>query len=398
VTRRAPSVRPKEIQLGFQTDCTVTGEDRQAYLGSIPPPIYESSTFVFPTYGDFRNAGRTRSRPLYTRGDNPTVRVLERKVATLEHGEDARAFGSGMAAIAAGVLSVARAGDHVVAVRSIYGNAHRLLHGYLPRVGIETTFADFTDLGAVEAAIRPNTRLLYLESPGNPAMHIVDLEAVAALARRHGLVTLIDNTLATPYNQRPLESGIDLVVHSASKYLSGHSDVVAGVLIGNREGIETITGSEHRDLGGIIGPFEAWLILRGIRTLGLRMQAHNAAGMKIARWLEDQPQVERVLYAGLDSHPQHELAARQMRGFSSMFSIVVRGGQDAAIRFVDALQLFGIGVSWGGFESLALPIDPCETPDAKELGVVPGFVRLSLGLEDVDDLMEDLHAGLKDIA
>jgi methionine-gamma-lyase len=388
--------------LGFQTDCTATGEDRQRYHGSISPPIYASSLFTAPSYAEFR---RAYSAPLeddaafiYSRVSNPTLRVLEQKLALLEHGEDCRVFGSGMAAIAAAILSAARVGDHVLAVRSIYATAYRLISGYLPRLGIETSFADFRDLDAIAAAIRPNTRVLYVESPGNPAMHIVELPGVAELARRHGLVTIIDNTLATPFNSRPLELGMDLVVHSATKYLSGHSDVVAGALIGPRDRMRAIATTELHDLGGILGPFEAWLILRGVRTLGLRMAAHNAAAMRIAGWLEGRPEVERVLYPGLPSHSQHALAARQMSGFSGMISLVVRGGFPAAARLVDRLRLFGIGVSWGGFESLALPIDAEMTAFAGELDIVPGFVRLAVGLEDVEDLLADLEQALKGIA
>lgn len=328
------------------------------------------------------------------------MQVLERKLALLEHAEEARVLASGMAAITAAVMSVAKAGDHVVAVRSIYSNAHRLLHGYLPQFDIQTSFVDCTDLEVVERAIRPNSRLLYLESPGNPAMHVVDLAGAVSLARRYGLVTVIDNTMATPFNQRPVEMGIDMVVHSASKYLSGHSDVVAGVIAGSAERMRKISGLEIRDMGGVVGPFEAWLILRGMRTLGLRMKAHNEAGMQIARWLERRPEVEHVHYPGLASHPQHDLACRQMSGFGGLLSIVVQGGMGGARRFVDALELFGIGVSWGGFESLVLPMDPDATVDpeiARQIGIVPGFVRVSVGLEDVQDLIADLERGLRSI-
>jgi cystathionine gamma-lyase len=229
-------------------------------------------------------------------------------------------------------------------------------------------------------------------------MHLIDIPATVALAREHGLVTILDNSMATPFNQRPHELGIDLVVHSASKYLSGHSDVVAGVVAGGRDLLRSITDREQRDLGGIIGPFEAWLILRGIRTLGLRMKAHNDAGLTIATWLEGRPEIEHVYYPGLPSHPQRELARRQMSGFSGLMSVVMRGGLETAIRFVDRLQLFGIGVSWGGFESLALPMNPAasHSPEiARELGIVPGMVRISIGLEDVDDLMADLDQALR---
>jgi methionine-gamma-lyase len=386
--------------MGFQTDCTTTGEDRQRFHGSIPPPIYESSLFTFPTYEAFQAAFTqvaADEAAVYTRGNNPTVRVLERKIAVLEGTEDARAFASGMAAIAASILSAARAGDHIVATRSIYSNAYRLLHGYLPQLGIETTFVDCTDLERIRAAIKPTTRALYLESPGNPAMHLIDISAAAELAREHDLMTILDNSMATPYNQRPYEHGIDLVVHSASKYLSGHSDVVAGVVAGSHDRLRSISDREQRDLGGIIGPFEAWLILRGLRTLGLRMKAHNEAGLAIASWLEQRPEIERVFYPGLPSHPQRELARRQMTGFSGLMAVVVRGGMEPAIRFVNRLRLFGIGVSWGGFESLALPMNPeaSLSPEvARELGIVSGMVRMSIGLEDVDDLVADLDQAL----
>jgi cystathionine beta-lyase len=326
------------------------------------------------------------------------VQVLERKVALLERGEEARAFASGMAAITGAVLSVVRAGHHVVAVQSIYSNSFRLFHGYLPRLGIETTFADFTRLERVEAAIRPNTRLLYLESPGNPTMDLIDLPKVVALAKRHELITIIDNTMATPYNQRPLEYGVDLVVHSASKYLSGHSDVVAGIVVGSAERMRRLSRNEIRDLGGILAPFEAWLILRGIRTLGIRMRVHNEAGLTVASWLERRPEVKRVFYAGLPSHPQYDLARRQMCGCSGLLSLVVEGGWEGARRFVDRLKLFGIGVSWGGFESLALPIKPPRglPPEvAEQLGIVSGFVRMSIGLEDEEDLLDDLDQALR---
>lgn len=389
--------------MGFQTNCTVTGENRETYQGAAAPPICSASTFAFDSYEAFSTAFGPAMEgygdaPVYTRGNNPTVQVLERKVALLEGADEARAFGSGMAAIAAAVLSAAKSGDHVVAVQSVYANAFRLLNGYLPKLGISTTFADFSDLQTVQDAITDRTRVLYLESPGNPAMDIVDLPEVAALAREHGLLTIIDNTMATPFNQRPIELGIDMVVHSATKYLAGHGDVVAGIVAGSSDRMRGISGNETRDLGGIIGPFEAWLVLRGIRTLGLRMRAHNEAGMHVACQLVEHPRVQRVLYPGLPSHPQYDLAQRQMRGFGGLLSVVLEGGMEAAIRFADNLRLFGIAVSWGGFESLVLPINPemTHSPDiCRRLGIVPGMVRLSVGLEDVEDLQDDLCEALR---
>jgi cystathionine beta-lyase len=389
--------------LGFQTDCTTTGESRERFHGSIPPPIYETSLFTFPTYDEFREASSgdltgDGDTWIYSRVGNPTVRVLERKLALLERGDDARVFSSGMAAITAAVLSAARGGGHVVAVRSIYSNAHRLLAEYLPTLGIETSFADFTEVDEVAAAIRPDSRALYLESPGNPAMHLIDLPAIVDLARDRGLTTIVDNTMATPYNQRPLEMGVDLCVHSATKYLSGHSDVVAGAVIGGANALQSLAANEVRDLGSALAPFESWLVLRGVRSLGVRMKAHNESGMRVAQWLEEHPRVLRVLYPGLPSHPQYALAMRQMTGFSGMLSIVVPGGLAGAARVVDRLTLFGIGVSWGGFESLALPIDPASTAFAADLEIVPGMIRLSIGLEDVDDLLADLDQALEGAA
>jgi len=389
--------------MGFQTDCASTGDDRERFHGSVSPPLYQSSLFTFPSYQAFTEAYDPASegvgdRPVYSRTSNPTVQMLEHKLALLEKAEAARVVASGMAAISTAILSAARAGDHVLAVNSIYSDAFRLVQGYLPRLGTEASFADFTSPSAIEQALRRNTTVIYLESPGNPAMHLVDLPVVATLARDRGITTVVDSTMATPYNQRPLEMGIDLVVHSVSKYLAGHADVIAGAVLGSSERMRSISGHEIRDLGGSLGPFEAWLILRGVRTLGLRMEAHNRAGLQAARWLEQRPEVTRVFYPGLASHPQHGLACRQMSGYSGLLSVVLHSGAEGAIRFVNQLRLFGIGVSWGGFESLALPIQPAGylTPEmAAGLGVVPGFVRLSIGLENIEDLLADLEQALE---
>lgn len=384
--------------MGFQTDCTTTGEDRARFYGAVAPPVFAASLFTFPSYDAFvaGAAGTVPDHYVYSRGFNPTVEVLEEKLALLERAEAAKFFGSGMAAISAVIMNVAKAGDHVVAVSSIYNHSYKLLADYLPQFGVETTFVDITSLDRVEAAIRPNTRLLYLESPGNPTMQIVDLKAIVALQRRHQLVTAIDNSLATPYNQRPIEAGIDLVVHSATKYLSGHSDVVAGAVVGSRAWIDRIRVQEHADIGGIIGPFEAWLVLRGMRTLGLRMQAHNAAACGLAVWLERQNAVLRVHYPFLPSHPQYRLARQQMCGGSGMIGVVLAGGMAATQRFIDGLRLFSVAVSWGGFESLALPMWESGMPEAmrREIGLDEGFVRLSIGLEDVEDLQADLEQSL----
>jgi methionine-gamma-lyase len=384
--------------MGFQTDCIATGEERERFHGSVSPPIYAASLFTFSSYDEFIAAMREEvpDRYVYTRGLNPTVRVLEEKVAVLEQAEAAKFFGSGMAAIAAVVMNVVHAGDHIVATNSIYNHTYKLLAEYLPQFDVMTTFVDITDIEQVEAAIRPNTRLLYLESPGNPTMQLADLQATVDLAQRYGLVTAMDNSMATPFNQQPLTYGVDLVVHSATKYLGGHSDVVAGVVAGSRTWIDRLRTREHADLGGIIGPFEAWLVLRGIRTLGLRMKAHNAHALQLAQWLEQQPGVRRVHYPYLPSHPQYQLACRQMAGGSGIIGVVLDGGLEAARCFVNNLRLFSVAVSWGGFESLALPMWNSAMPEdmRRMIGLDEGFVRLSIGLEDVEDLQEDLARAL----
>jgi len=388
--------------LGFQTDCTTTGEDRQSYEGSVSPPIYASSLFVAPTLEEFEAAlmDQGGSRYVYTRLRNPTVEVLEQKLALLERAEACKFFASGMAAIAAVVMDACQAGQHVIAGWAGYNHAYKLLAQYLPSYGIETTFVDTTSVEAIEAAIRPTTRLLYLESPANPTMQIVDIAACVELARGHGLATAVDNSLPTPYNQRPSEYGTDYTIHSATKYLGGHSDAVAGAVTGSHERIGALSARQHADLGGIIGPFEGWLILRGMRTLGIRMQVHNRSAATIAGWLEHHPKVKRVHYPGLESHPQVALAKRQMSGGSGLVGVVVHGGFEAARTLADTLKLFGIGVSWGGFESLALPmwrISSMPVEMRRDIGLEESFVRLSMGLEDVEDLQTDLEDALATI-
>lgn len=385
--------------MGFNTECAFSGEDREGYHGSVAPPIYGSSLFTAPSMQEFEAGflpGSTE-RYIYTRGRNPTVCVLEEKLALLERTDGCKFFASGMAAIAAVVMECARAGDHVVAGLSLYNHTYKLLAEYLPRYEITTTFVDITDVDAIEAAMRPSTRLLYLESPANPTMQIVDVDAAVSLANAHGIATAMDNSLATPFNSRPAERGVDYVLHSATKYLSGHSDVVAGAVCASSDMIAALLSRQHADLGGIIGPFEAWLVLRGIRTLGIRMPVHNQVAESLAAWLEGQPGVKRVYYPTLDSHPQVELARRQMAGGSGLIGVVPDGGMDAARRFVDALRIFAIAVSWGGFESLALPMwnSAMREEHRRTIGLEEGFVRLSIGLEDEEDLQGDLAQALR---
>lgn len=378
---------------GFETLCAHAGDDPSRWLGAPVPPIYQNSLFTCPDVEAFLGrAGRQPETYDYSRVANPTTDVLESKLAALEGVEAARCFASGMAAVSAAIMSCVRAGDHLVAVDTVYGPTRKLLSEYLPRYQVSTTYVPGTDPQQFVDALRPNTRLIYLESPSSLVFELQDLAAVAALARERGIVTAIDNSWASPYFQNPAELGIDLVLHSATKYLGGHSDLVAGVVLGSAERLRELCAWEGQLLGGMLDPFAAWLMLRGVRTLPVRLDRHQQSATAIARFLEAHPKVARVYYPGLQSHPQHELALRQMRGCSGLLSFALKEpGLEPVRRVVDALQYFGIGVSWGGFESLAIPItlpgSPAEDP--------AWGIRLHIGLETVDDLRADLDAAMR---
>jgi len=377
---------PHELP-GFETLCGHWGDAPERFLGAPVPPLYQNSLFTAPNAAAFLE--REQRRPEfydYTRCANPTTDVLEAKLAALERAEACRCFGSGMAAVSAAVMHCVRAGGHVVGVDTLYGPTRSLLTDYLPRFGVTTTFVRGTDPEDFARACRAETTLFYLESPSSLVFQLQDLGAVAAIAREAGVTTVIDNSWASPYFQNPADFGIDLVLHSATKYLGGHSDLVAGVVLGSRERIEALSQAEGRLLGGILDPFAAWLLLRGVRTLPVRMERHQAGALAVARFLEEHVAVERVHYPGLPSHPQHALARRQLRGFSGLLSFALRDpSREAACGLVDRLRWFGIGVSWGGFESLAVPFT--TAPDR-------WAVRLHVGLETTDDLLADLDAAL----
>jgi cystathionine beta-lyase len=377
---------------GFETLCAHAGDDPSRWLGAPVPPIYQNSLFTCPNVEAFLNrAGRHPEAYDYSRVANPTTDVLESKLAALEGTEAARCFASGMAAVSAAIMHCVRAGDHLVAVDTVYGPTRKLLSEYLPRFGISVTYMPGTDPQQFADALQPNTRLIYLESPSSLVFELQDLESVAALARERGIVTAIDNSWASPYFQNPAALGIDLVLHSATKYLGGHSDLVAGVVLGSAERMRELCAWEGQLLGGMLDPFAAWLMLRGVRTLPVRLDRHQQSANAIARFLEAHPKVARVYYPGLPSHPQHALALRQMRGSSGLLSFALKQpGVEAVSEVVDALRYFGIGVSWGGFESLAIPIT-VPGPHAPE----PSWaIRLHVGLETVDDLLSDLDAAL----
>lgn len=361
-----------------QTTLAHHGEDPHRYEGAVVPPIYQTSTFVFDSLEERDNGRYFYARD--ARSSNPTVELVEQKLAALEGGEAARCFGSGMGAITAAVFSQLRAGDHVVAISTCYPVTHILLEQLLSRFGVSHTYVDGEDPDEIEAALRPETRLIYLETPSSAVFKLQDLASVARLARARGIKTIADNSWATPVFQRPLEFGIDLVVHSATKYLGGHSDVVAGALVGSRDDVQRVAEVEFVCMGAVLAPIEAWLLLRGLRTLGIRMRAHEENAMRVATYLERHPRVERVYYPGLPGFRQAELAHRQMAGFSGLLSIALKEPERSGA-FIEALHYFRLGVSWGGFESLV------STP-------APGLIRLAVGLEDLEDLVADLDQAL----
>lgn len=375
------------------------GEDRESYRGAVTPPIFETSNFAFPTVAAMRAAGQDElGNAFYTRGNNPTVEILRHKLAALEGTEDALVFGSGAGAIAAGVLAAVRAGDHVVCVQKPYAWTRVLVRDWLPRFGVTVSFVDGSDLAAIEAALTERTRMIVLESPNSLTMELQDLAAIAAVARARGIRTLCDNSYASPLLQRPADFGIDLVMHSATKYLNGHSDVVAGVLCGSRALIQEVFRGPFMTFGAIPGPFEAWLMLRGLRTLGVRMERVVRTTASVIEFLAEHPKIGRIYYPGSADDPQLELAQAQMQSGSGMLSVEVLADDLAGVeRFCDNLKLFLMAVSWGGHESLAWPLAVVirdGKAESNRTGLPWNLVRLSIGLEEPLDLIADLDQAL----
>jgi cystathionine beta-lyase/cystathionine gamma-synthase len=373
---------------------TILAHDTDVPGDAVVPPIFQTSLFTFPSYDAAMAAFRGEERrPVYSRVGNPTNAAFEAKIAALEGAEAARGFASGMAAISAAVLSQVGAGDRIVCVRHVYPDAYRLFETTLRRFGVRVDYVDGRDLAAIERAL-PGARLLYLESPTSWVFEVQDLAAIARLARAHGVVTIVDNSWASPIFQRPLLHGIDLVVHSASKYLSGHSDTVAGVVAGRRQLVERIDGEVLPFLGSKLAPFEGWLLLRGLRTLELRLRAAQARGLAVARFLAERPEATRIHHPALAG----AVDGVQLTGASSLFSFELAEGLSVR-RFVDGLRLFKLGVSWGGHESLVFPAEITHQQtggpnSAKAFGVSPRTIRLHVGLESTADLLTDLEAAL----
>jgi methionine-gamma-lyase len=366
---------------------------------AVAPPIYQTATFRAESADDFgERASRPRHPEFYTRFGNPNRAQVERVLAELEGAESALVTASGMAAISTAVLTFVRQGDHVVAQSNHYGGTLTLLRDFLPKFGVEVSQVDQTDVAAFQSAIRANTRLVIVESPSNPVMKITDLRAVAGLARQRGAMTIADNTFATPLNQRPLELGVDLVFHSATKYFGGHSDLIAGVIMGSSSLLEKAWNTSVI-LGAGLAPFDAWLLLRGVRTLALRVRQQNENALALARFLETQPAVRSVHYPGLNSHPQHPLASRQMTGFGGMLSFELTGGYAAASSFLKNVRLASHAASLGGVETLVVSaaanfLHYMSAEEAERSGVSTGLVRVSVGIEAANDLIADFEQAL----
>jgi len=382
----------KHKQHGLGTRAIHAGQHPDPSTGAIMTPIYATSTYVQQSPGKHKGYE-------YSRTQNPTRMAYERCVADLEGGVAGFAFASGLAA-AATVLDLLDSGSHVIAMDDLYGGTYRLFEKVRRRsAGLDFSFVDLNDSAAMKAALKPNTKMIWAETPTNPMLKLVDLAKVAAFAKKHGLILVVDNTFCSPMVQRPLEYGADLVVHSATKYLNGHSDIVGGIVVAGSKELAGQMGFLQNSVGAIAGPFDAFLAMRGLKTLHLRMQAHCASALELAKWLETHPAIERVIYPGLKSHPQHALAKRQMDGFGGIISVEIKGGLKKAKRMLERCELFSLAESLGGVESLIehpAIMTHASVPAAnrKRLGISDALVRLSVGVEDIADLRAELDASL----
>ncbi len=374
--------------MGFKTDAIHAGQEPDPTTGAVTIPIYQTSTYVQEGLGKHKGFE-------YARTQNPTRTALEKNMAVLEAGCAGYAFASGMAAITAVTQLLLKQNDHAVCTENVYGGTFRLFDKIVKNYGVEFTYVDTSNLGDLERAIRPNTRMVFVETPTNPLMVITDVRAVCDLAHRHNCRVVVDNTFMSPYFQRPLALGADIVVHSTTKYLNGHSDSVGGVAVLKREDDAARLQFIQNAAGAILSPFDSWLVLRGIKTLAVRMEAHNANGLAIAKYLAGRKDVHRVYYPGLANHTGHHLAKKQMSGFGGMIAFDL-GSLDRAKRFLEAVQLCSFGESLGGVETLishpATMTHASVPPEGRaRMGITDGLVRISVGIEDVEDLIEDLQ-------
>ena len=391
---RRLGINTKLIHAGYEPDLT----------GAVNVPIYQSSTFAFrdAAHGAALFAGEEDGY-IYTRIGNPTTRAFEECVAELENGYGGIATSSGMGAICTVYLALLEAGAHMVSTASVYGPSRGVMEKDFSRFGVQSTYVDTSDLEAVRRALRPNTKLIYIETPANPTMQLTDIQAVAEIAHRHNCLLAVDNSFASPYLQRPLELGADVVLHSVTKFINGHSDIIGGVIVTADPALYQRLRRTMVNFGCNMDPHQAYLALRGLKTLGVRVERAQRNAMQIAAWLEQQPEVERVRYIGLQSHPQHQLAARQMRGFGSMISFELKGGMEAGRILMDNVRLATLAVSLGGVETLiehpaSMTHAGIPASERHLAGLTDGLVRYSAGIEDAEDLIVDLRQALDAVA
>ncbi len=385
---------------GIETKAVHAGQHTDPTTGAVAPPIYQSSTFAFesPEQGARRFSGEETGY-IYTRIGNPNITMLEENVAALEGARWGVAVSSGMAALSTVLLGLLNAGDHVVMTDTVYGPSRLLLEHEMSRFGVESTFVNSCDLSTVEPAMRPNTRLVCLETPTNPTLRVTDISAVVQIAHSHGAKVMVDNTFASPVLQNPLALGADMVMHSMTKYINGHGDVVAGMIVGTDEALHAKVLKSRSYFGGNMDPHQAWLVLRGIKTLPLRVRAAQENAKAIAEMMEAHPAVERLLYPGLTSHPQHELAMKQMLGTGSMITAYLAGGYEAGVKLMNAVEIPVLAVSLGGVESLiehpaSMTHAGLSEAELLETGISGGLVRLAVGVETKEDLLADIKQAL----
>lgn len=387
----------------FETLAIHAGEEKDQHQ-ALTAPIYMSSTFIFDSIQQADDTFSFKRRAyVYTRGGNPTINLLERRVAALESGVDGVAFSSGMAAITTALLSLVKQGEHILAHNNLYGSTYSSINKLFPNFGISATFADLTAINNIKKHITPLTKVIYFETPVNPTLEIIDIAAIATIAREHKIKVVVDNTFASPFLQRPLELGADVVVHSATKYLSGHGDAVAGIAVArDADYITNLKFGYMCELGGVISPFNAWLILRGLKTLGIRMERHSQNAAVIAEFLSNQPKVARVMYPGLSTHVGHALAKKQMTGFGGIISFELHGEAETAAKFIEHVHLAKLAVSLGDAETLIeipalMTHKSYSAEDLSKCKFSQKTIRISVGLENHNDIIDDLNNALSNL-
>ena len=393
-------------KLGFDTQIVHAGNVIDPVTGSLITPIYQTSTYVFNNAEEAAEKFANKGEPgtyLYTRIGSPTQEQLENKLAILEGGEAALAFSSGVGAVTTTILTLCSQGDHIVSANSIYGSTFSFFRNHCKRFGIETTFVDATNTENIRKAMRKETRIVYIETPSNPVLSLVDIEKAAKIAHEYGALLLVDSTFASPYSQKPLKLGADIVIHSATKFINGHGDVIAGIIIGKKAILDKVRFDGIMDTtGAAMSPFDAWLIIRGMKTLGVRMRRITATAFEVAKFLEKHPMIEAVHYPGLESHPQHELAKKQMNDFGSIVSFEVKGGVEAGRQLMNNVKVCTLAVSLGDAETLiehpaSMTHKQLSREERLNAGITDGLVRLSIGLEDAKDIINDLDQALNNI-